>query len=56
MLAVHKNSTGEGSYIVKEECTKEEENEGLLQTIYEDGRFFNTTTLSEIRERIRNLV
>ena len=25
---------------------------GLLQVIYEDGKFFNTTTLSEVRERL----
>lgn len=39
-------------YYVKQECTPEEENTGLLQTIYEDGSFFNQTTLTEIRERI----
>lgn len=37
---------------VKQECTWEEESQGLLQTIYEDGQFFNQTTLSEIRERV----
>ena len=41
-----------GEYYVVQECTFEEENQGLLQTIYEDGKFFNQTTLSEIRERI----
>jgi len=39
-------------YYVKQECTPEEESQGLLQTIYEDGKFYNQTTLSEIRERI----
>ncbi len=31
----------------------ETENEGLLQTIYKDGEFFNTTTLTEIRKRLK---
>jgi len=26
-----------------------------LQTIYEDGKFYNQVTLEEIRERIKNL-
>lgn len=38
---------------VKTECTPEEENTGLLQVIYEDGKFYNTTTLEEIRERLK---
>lgn len=38
--------------IVKTECTPEEENQGLLQVIYEDGKFYNTTTLNEVRERL----
>lgn len=37
---------------VKTECTPEEENQGLLQVIYEDGKFYNQTTLNEIRERL----
>ncbi len=37
---------------LKQECTPEEESQGLLQTIYENGNFFNQTTLTEIRERI----
>lgn len=35
-----------------QEQTWEEENTGLLQTIYENGKFYNQTTLSEIRERL----
>lgn len=34
------------------ECTFEQEGKGLLQVIYEDGEFFNQTTLQEIRERV----
>jgi nicotinamide phosphoribosyltransferase len=36
-------------------CTKDEEDCGLLQTIYENGKFYNTVTLDEIRNRVRNL-
>lgn len=49
---VYKDDDGE--YQVKSECTFEEENEGYLQVIYEDGVFHNQTTLQEIRERINN--
>ena len=31
-------------------CTPELENSGLLQVIYEDGKFYNQTTLTEVRE------
>lgn len=41
-----------GEYIVKSECTWEEESKGLLQTIYKDGEFFNETTLTEVRNRL----
>lgn len=41
--------------VVKTECTPEEENQGLLQTIYEEGRFCNETSLTEIRERLNKL-
>jgi nicotinamide phosphoribosyltransferase len=36
-------------------CTKEEEEGGLLQVIYKDGKFYNSVTLDEIRERVRKL-
>jgi len=39
-------------YFVQQDCTPEEEAEGLLQVIYEDGEFYNQITLSEIRERL----
>lgn len=41
-----------GQYYVKSECTWEEESQGILQTIYEDGKFYNETTLTQIRERL----
>lgn len=37
----------------KQECTPEEENTGLLQVIYEDGKFYNITTFNEIRNRLK---
>jgi nicotinamide phosphoribosyltransferase len=45
-----------GEYVVKIQCDEEEEKGGILQTIYEDGKFYNQTTLTEIRERINKLV
>lgn len=38
---------------VKQECTFEEESGGLLQVIYEDGKFSNQTTLTEIRNKLK---
>jgi len=38
---------------VKQECTPEEESQGLLQVIYENGKFFNQTTITEIRNRLK---
>jgi nicotinamide phosphoribosyltransferase len=46
----------EGEYVVKTQCTEQEETEGLLHTIYENGQFYNQTTLTEIRERINTLI
>lgn len=43
---------GNDDFQVKGECTWEEEDRGLLQVIFEDGKFFNQTTLTEIRKRI----
>jgi len=45
-----------GEYVVRTECTKDEEETGLLQTIYSDGKFLNQTTLTEIRGKIAKLV
>lgn len=41
-------------YVITE-CTPEEENEGLLQVIYEDGKFYNQITLTEIRDRLNSI-
>ena len=33
------------------QCTPEQESQGILHTIYENGHFFNQVTLTQIRER-----
>lgn len=38
---------------VNTECTKEQEDAGLLLLMYEDGKFHNQVTLTEIRERLK---
>ena len=40
---------------VEQECDFEEENQGLLQVIYENGKFYNQTTLNEVRERLSKI-
>ena len=42
----------DGEYILKDQCTKEEEKGGELKVIYEDGKFYNETTFEEIRDRL----
>jgi len=42
----------DGEYVLKDQCTWQEESGGELQIIFEDGKFFNQTTLTEIRERV----
>jgi len=37
------------------QCTLEQESQGILHTIYEDGHFFNQVTLTQIRERLKQL-
>jgi nicotinamide phosphoribosyltransferase len=44
-----------GIYSVQTQCTDEQENSGLLQTIYENGNFFNQTTLTAIRAKVNEL-
>ena len=41
-------------YFVVGECTPEQEAKGLLQVIYEDGKFYNQVTLEEIRNRLKS--
>lgn len=46
----------DGEYKVITQCDAAMESAGILQTIYEDGKFFNQTSLTEIRQRIENLI
>lgn len=59
LLCVDYNMAGEIE--VHQECpftsnhpAEASEDKGLLQTIYKDGKFYNQTTLTEIRERVLN--
>lgn len=51
LLKVIKNS--EGVYELIDQVSWDEEKTGELRTIYKDGEFFNKTTLTEIRERLK---
>lgn len=42
-----------GEYILKDQCTWEEESGGVLHTIFENGELMNQTTLTLIRESLR---
>jgi nicotinamide phosphoribosyltransferase len=53
LLWVDKSSNGD--YVLYDKVTWEGESRGYLQTIYKDGVFYNTTTLTEIRERLAKL-
>ena len=41
-----------GEYVAKQGCTAEEEELGYLQPIYNNGRFYNMPSLTEVRDRI----
>jgi nicotinamide phosphoribosyltransferase len=41
-----------GTIVMKDQCTWEEEKQGLLQTVFENGKIVNEQSLSEIRSRI----
>ena len=50
---VYMDETGE--YQVKSECTWDKEQGGVLQVIYKDGKFYEKTSLSEIRDKVNEL-
>lgn len=52
LLMVYRDDS-DGKIKLKDQCTWEEEGQGLLQVIFEDGKFYNETTLTEIRERLQ---
>lgn len=43
-------------YFVNTQCTPEQEEASVLQTIYEEGRFCNEVSLDEIRKKIDSLI
>ena len=43
-------------HVVHTQCSWEEEETGLLRTIYEDGKFLNEDTLTQIRERLDSAI
>jgi len=42
----------DGEFTLIDQVTPEQENEGALQVIYEDGKFLNQVNIQDIRERI----
>lgn len=52
LLQVYKDENN--NICLKDQCTWEEEGKGLLQVIFEDGIFYNLTTLTKIREKLNN--
>jgi nicotinamide phosphoribosyltransferase len=53
MVAVFEDENGD--HYVKTQCTQEEEETGLLQVIYENGKFYNQTSLKEVRTKVQEL-
>jgi hypothetical protein len=51
LLHVTKNSNGD--FILFDKQSWDGESIGALQTIYQDGEFYNKTTLKEIRNKLR---
>ena len=43
-------------YYVKTECTKDEEKQGLLRTIFKNGKLKNQVTLTQVREQLNKTV
>ena len=51
-MAVHTDPTT-GKYILKDQCTWEEEAKGELKTVFRDGKLLIDWTLEEVRERVK---
>lgn len=51
LLAVNKDDNGE--FTLKDRCSIEEEREGFLKTVFFNGEFYYTQTLSQIRQRLQ---
>lgn len=44
----------DGTYELHDQVDWKDEEKGALQTIFKDGKFYNKTTLTEIRQRLRD--
>ena len=45
-----------GGLFVLDQQTWQQESEGLLTTVFKDGKLVKETTLEEIRERLNNIL
>jgi nicotinamide phosphoribosyltransferase len=55
LLYVQQNDVN-GEYELWDMVSKDTEKTGELKTIFKDGKFYNQTTLTEVRERLDNLL
>jgi len=46
------NVDEQGNYLTIDQCTKEQEKTGLLQTVFKNGKIYNETTFAQIKKRI----
>ena len=53
LQVVSTNRGGVDTISVTDQCTQEEENTGLLETVFLDGNLTKRQTLDEIRERLK---
>ncbi len=52
LLGVFEDANYTGVIFCQDQLTKEQEQRGLLETVFKDGKLVKTTTLAEIRERL----
>lgn len=50
------NAGSRNEIVFKDQCTVEEEKEGLLKTVFKDGKLINQTNLYEIRNRLNSSI
>lgn len=53
MTADSQGKLHHSTYVLKDQCTKKEEEGGALKTVFEDGKLVRRTTLEEIRNRLK---
>ncbi len=46
----------DGNYVLKDQVSEEQERGGELKVIYENGKFYNSVNLNEIRTRINTII